>query len=605
MPAGFCDQSSMIGDNGVGNDVSDAGHQRRTRRALTMSFGTSNFSSGLFFPAKLTARTGAIAFWLFLFLHGLAMVLMGVTEVSAVGMAVFLLVWTLLNCLWLALFCRTSVAALLSLELLFALILLSRFKYDKLWMTLDFVDVLIVDQDTSAFLLATFPALRWWGLLSAAITAVTITVAWRTDHCRVSRRTSLAGLSISTLVLVAVSLSFPTDLNEDFVGQSYVSKFARTGVEALHELALRGYLEAADDVRGAPAATGSFVCRSQFKRPHIILLHDESSFDITAVAGINVPSGYQRHFLSLDGKERRLVVEGIGGPSWFTEYNVLTGLSVRSFGRFASSVTRIAAGHVYGGLPRLLNQCGYQTFSLYPFYGSFLDSRAFQTTAGIAHYLDMRDLGTGDFEPDSFYFDKALSLIERERSNGPLFLYVYTVANHFPWDTRLRPELTPNWQDLGNGSEVDEYIRRQAMTANDYRKFLDRLARKFPAESFLIVRYGYHQPQFGARLFDHVPGKEDLVKPTKAPDPRYLTTYYAIDAVNFAPANLASALDGLDAPYLPIVLLEAAGVPLDPTFLEQRAMLHRCNGLFYGCEGGAPTKRLNRLLIDVGLIEGL
>jgi hypothetical protein len=34
-------------------------------------------------------------------------------------------------------------------------------------------------------------------------------------------------------------------------------------------------------------------------------------------------------------------------------------------------------------------------------------------------------------------------------------------------------------------------------------------------------------------------------------------------------------------------------------------MLHRCNGLFYGCEEGAPTKRLNRLLIDVGLIEGL
>ena len=57
-----------------------------------------------------------------------------------------------------------------------------------------------------------------------------------------------------------------------------------------------------------------------------------------------VPSGYRRHFQSFDGKERKLVVEGVGGPSWFAEYNVLTGLSVRSFGRFATSVTRIAAG---------------------------------------------------------------------------------------------------------------------------------------------------------------------------------------------------------------------------------------------------------------------
>ena len=39
--------------------MSDAGHQRRTRRALTMSFGTSISSSDLF-PAKLTACTGAI-----------------------------------------------------------------------------------------------------------------------------------------------------------------------------------------------------------------------------------------------------------------------------------------------------------------------------------------------------------------------------------------------------------------------------------------------------------------------------------------------------------------------------------------------------------------
>ena len=113
-------------------------------------------------------------------------------------------------------------------------------------------------------------------------------------------------------------------------------------------------------------------------------------------------------------------------------------------------MTRIAAGRVRRGLPRSLRRCGYKTFSLYPFYGAFLSSRAFQTTAGIEHYLDMRDLGTRDFEADSFYFDQAAKIIARERSKGPLFLYVYTVANHFPWDTRLRPELTPNWRDLGN-----------------------------------------------------------------------------------------------------------------------------------------------------------
>ena len=56
---------------------------------------------------------------------------------------------------------------------------------------------------------------------------------------------------------------------------------------------------------------------------------------------------------------------------------------------------------------RCLSRCGYKTFSLYPFYGAFLGSRAFQATSGIARYLDMVDLGTRDFEADRFYFDRA------------------------------------------------------------------------------------------------------------------------------------------------------------------------------------------------------
>ena len=179
------------------------------------------------------------------------------------------------------------------------------------------------------------------------------------------------------------------------------------------------------------------------------------------------------------------------------------------------------------------------------------------------------------------------------------------MANHFPWNQRLRPDRTPDWRNLGNAPDVDEYIRRQGMTAGDYRNLLESLARKFPTDPFLVVRYGDHQPQFGAGLIDHSLGREDLLKRVQASDPRYLTTYYAIDAVNFVPATVSSALDRLDAPYLPIVLLEAAGVPLDPSFSEQREMLHNCDGLFYSCEEGLAVKNLNRHLMDGGLIEGL
>jgi hypothetical protein len=90
-----------------------------------------------------------------------------------------------------------------------------------------------------------------------------------------------------------------------------------------------------------------------------------------------------------------------------------------------------------------------------------------------------------------------------------------------------------------------------------------------------------------------------------ARDPHVRTTYYAIDAVNFRPSDLSSALDRLDAPYLPLVTLEAAGLSLDSTFAEQKRIFRRCPGEFYRCDSGAAARRFNRLLIDAGFIKGL
>ena len=85
---------------------------------------------------KRAGRGRMAGLCLALLLHAGAAVLMFTTEVSLVGRAVFLLVWIMLNCLWLALQRRPTAAALISLEILVALSLLSRFKFDKLWMTI-------------------------------------------------------------------------------------------------------------------------------------------------------------------------------------------------------------------------------------------------------------------------------------------------------------------------------------------------------------------------------------------------------------------------------------------------------------------------------------
>jgi hypothetical protein len=537
--------------------------------------------------------------------HLAALGLMIWTEGGLVAQTAFLSTWGLLNFFWLALLRRPAVAGALSLFMIIALVLLSRLKYEMIWMTANFLDVLILDTDSITYALSVMPTLDRSILLALVLPVPILALLWWLDPIRVRRATAVLGVAACLALLTAVSLANPQYDWEAFFSDGYVSKFSRSGVDALSGLMTQGYMESeavvTDRLRTLPETT----CAPPARPPHIILVHDESSFDIRVVPGIKVPDTYGPYFASFDGKQRSFIVEGAGGPSWYTEYNVMAGLSARSFGRFAYYVSRIAAGRVERGLPTALRRCGYHTFTLYPALGAFMSARAFHTTAGVQNFFDRGALGTNGIEPDRFYLDATRRMIERERANGPLFLYVYLAANHYPWDYRWRPDLMPQWKDLGNKLVADEYLRRQAMTALDYPEFLAQLRREFPGERFLIVRYGDHQPDFASAMLEPTLDQAGIARRLMNYDPRYFTTYYAIDTVNFEPVNLSSALDTIEAPYLPLIVQELAGLPLDASFAEQKRVLERCRGQFYACAGGKEARRFNRLLIDAGLIKGL
>lgn len=541
------------------------------------------------------------------------------TEYGPFHIALSLLAWLFANCLVLVFLPRPAIAAALSLAATVVLIAFSRFKFDILQLSITFLDLLIIDRDTFSFLLSVFPRLKLPLVLAAIAAGPVLWLIWRTDPFRVSRKVSFALMVLSGVAISLMAISVPEQPWEPFQGVNHISNLARSGVVSVSRLTSTGWIEADPPsqpslplARGAHAAAPTTLplpadCQMKAKRPHIIMLLDESSFDVTTAPGIKVPDGYADYFKSTDGKQRSFVAEATGGPTWYTEFNVLTGLSARSFGDLKFYVTRIAAGRVTRGLPGALQRCGYRTVSLYPTYGDFLSARTFQKALGVEQFVDMAEMGVNeDMQPDSFYFDQALKVFAREMpSRAPVFMFLYLTANHFPWTDVYKPELTPDWKPPGNTEEIDEYIRRQTVTARDYGEFVAKLKRDYPEESFLIVRFGDHQPAISQKMIEPGIDRAHLAKRLMAADRRYFTTYYAIDTVNFSPVDLSSAVDRLDAAYLPLVIQDAAGVPLDPSFAEQKNILIRCKGAFYSCNKGAEARRFNRLLIDAGLIKGL
>ena len=550
----------------------------------------------------------AIGYWRLLAVampHLGALVIMLRTETDLGSRAGFLFAWGMLNFFFILWLRRPALSGAISLTLVVVLVLLSRLKHDIVQMTANFLDLILIDRDTAAYLFTIFPNLRWSVVLAAIVILPLMYALWWLDPFRIRRLPAAAGLLACLAALSGEAITWPDEDWRSYYNDGYFSKFARSGVTAVSDFVSYGFMELDATLGERLKVPPVESCHVAGRRPHIVMIHDESSWDIRQASGVKVPAGYGAHFKSFDGKERKFLTESSGGGSWLAEYNVLAGLSSRSFGRFSYFVTRIASGRVERGLPMALRRCGYNTVTLYPAYGAFMGARGFHTTTGIQHFLDAKDMGAKGIEPDSFFYDKTIKLLAEQPAKTPLFTFVYLAANHFPWGTKYRPDLLPSWRAPGNEPSVDEYLRRQALSAEQYQNFITELKKKFPDQPFLIVRYGDHQPEFSSNLLD--PGLDEAAVARKFDtyDPRYFTTYYAIDAVNFQPAKSPALMDAVDAPYLPLVVQEAAGIPLDPSFEEQKSIMLRCKGVFYACKDGAEARRFNRLLIEAGFVKNL
>ena len=208
-------------------------------------------------------------------LHLAALALMFAFEGGLVANAIFLLTWGLLNFFWLVLLRRPAVSAALSLAVIVLLILLSRLKYDIIWMTANFLDVMIINTDTVRFLLSVKPDLYRKVLIAVTLAVPALALLWWIDSFRVRLRSAAFGFVVCLAGLIGVTLAYPQEEWEAFFGDSYVSKFSRSGVAAVSALLTQGYMESdasvTDRLRTLPEAT----CEPARKPPHIILVHDE------------------------------------------------------------------------------------------------------------------------------------------------------------------------------------------------------------------------------------------------------------------------------------------------------------------------------------------
>src|SRR5712671_2926919 len=200
-------------------------------------------------PSVITVAArgiAAIGIWRLLAVampHLAALVIMVRTETDLGSRGGFVLSWGILNFAFIALLRRPALSGALSLTLVVVLVLLSRLKHDVVQMTANFVDLMVIDRDTAAFLFTIFPNLRWEVIGAALVILPLMYALWWLDPFRVRRLPAAAGLLACLAALVGQALAWPDEAWRGYYDDGYLSKFSRSGGSAVSDCINYGFME--------------------------------------------------------------------------------------------------------------------------------------------------------------------------------------------------------------------------------------------------------------------------------------------------------------------------------------------------------------------------
>ncbi|MBZ0146706.1 MAG: LTA synthase family protein, partial [Pseudorhodoplanes sp.] len=174
-----------------------------------MSITSLPRTSGRFAALSALDRSQRIRLGAAALIHLVALGTLFATEHEFFHLSLAGLTWIGLNLFFLSILRRPLMSAVLSLAMVLGLIALSLFKFEVTWMTVTFLDVLIVDSGTVRFLLKTFPNFRLTvigGLIAAIPLAILV---WRTDPFRVRRAHAALGGTACLALMGVMSLKVP------------------------------------------------------------------------------------------------------------------------------------------------------------------------------------------------------------------------------------------------------------------------------------------------------------------------------------------------------------------------------------------------------------
>lgn len=295
-------------------------------------------------------------------------------------------------------------------------------------------------------------------------------------------------------------------------------------------------------------------------KPDIVVVLSESFFDPTILKGYPPGTDFIPNFnrLAGHGVSGRLYVPTFGGGTIRTEFEVLTGLSLRYFPEVQFPYLQIDRKHV-PGIVSTLRAHGYTTLAVHGNSPGFWNRTAAFKELGFDKFIAIDDFPASDDANDGKYMSDAAFTDELLRqlpdSGPPRFVLGISIEAHGPYDrdhgidtgARDAIPVPAGVTDPAARRELQNYIYHMQHADRQLGRLVDELAKR--DRRTLVVFFGDHLPAV-VPAFEQAGFKNGQGFFGQTPP------YVLIDTANMHQAHRQDAA----AWELPAMLLSRAGI---------------------------------------------
>lgn len=369
---------------------------------------------------------------------------------------------------------------------------------------------------------------------------------------------------IATTLLLAGQFSFTNDLDAWESGLLYsLSNNIRKDATYDEEVLELAEIEISANLKDRHEHSTPLI------KPHIIIIMSESFWDVNLL-DVEFSKDPLSNFRTLQEESfyGNIYVPVFGGGTANTEYEVLTGMTLKNFPYDWYVVYREAIHEPTPSLATILKTHGYHTVALHTYYPWYYRRNEVYPLMGFDDFISIDNFPESEdsnmFISDDAVTEKIIALLNK--SKEPLFNFTVTMQNHGPYDDGrydTDDNLIATTADLDEEDLITLTTYAHGLSLSD--KALNDLInylRNF-SEPTLLLFFGDHLPMLGEdmKIYKETGYIEDERSLDIMEDLRVMTTPYLIWA-NYEIERGEQTI--MNASYLAPTVLKQAGIPLPP-----------------------------------------